>query len=332
VGLEYGKGDVKPRPASQVYDNKYGDCKDKSILLVTMLREAGIEAYPVGVSTLFNGQAWKEIPRIDALNHIITLCIINDERIWLDPTVETVSFGDIHGGILDRNALVILDDGYEFIRIPIEPPEKNMEQEIMTVHVAHDSSAKVFTTITTKGINAIYRRAFFKDLGPLYRKQNLEATVKGRTSDGMLLDYAVSDPEDLNHPHTVELVYTAPDYIHWEVNTGFIEASILSANKAAITDDIRLYPVFLGNTSVGDLTVQINLPEEITIVSLPSAITLEIPQIIFTTEYTREENTIIFHLRYEKRGLYIPLENYSDYKELQEQVDKELKKKIILQK
>ena len=206
-----------------------------------------------------------------------------------------------------------------------------MEYETMSVQVAEDSSATVFSTITTIGINAIYRRAFFKELDPLYRIQHIEATVKGRTTGGRLIDFAISDPDDLNNPHTVELVYTAPDYILWEGDSGFIEPSILSANKAAITDDLRLYPVFLGNTSVGDLIVHINLPDNIE-ASIPPSITLEIPEVFFISEYSLEDNTIIYHIRYEKKELSISPENYSNYKQLQEQVDKELKKKIIILK
>jgi hypothetical protein len=97
VGLEYGKGSVRPHKASQVYENKYGDCKNKTILLITMLREVGINAYPGLISTLYHGRAWEEIPRVNAFNHVITLCIIDDEWIWMDPTVETSSFGEIPG-------------------------------------------------------------------------------------------------------------------------------------------------------------------------------------------------------------------------------------------
>jgi tetratricopeptide (TPR) repeat protein len=89
VGLEYGKGAVRPDKASQVFENKYGDCKNKTILLITMLREAGINAYPALISTLYHGRAWKAIPRVHAFDHVLALCIIDDEWIWMDSTIET---------------------------------------------------------------------------------------------------------------------------------------------------------------------------------------------------------------------------------------------------
>ena len=38
-------------PAADVYKNKYGDCKDKANLLVSMLGHVGLRAYPVLVGT-----------------------------------------------------------------------------------------------------------------------------------------------------------------------------------------------------------------------------------------------------------------------------------------
>ena len=43
---EVGIGGYRPHPPQQVMERRWGDCKDKALLLVDLLREAGIEAYP----------------------------------------------------------------------------------------------------------------------------------------------------------------------------------------------------------------------------------------------------------------------------------------------
>ncbi|RLC35974.1 MAG: hypothetical protein DRH33_07750 [Candidatus Nealsonbacteria bacterium] len=47
VGVEYGEAGFEPHYATEIFKNKYGDCKDQSMLLISMLRYAGISAYPV---------------------------------------------------------------------------------------------------------------------------------------------------------------------------------------------------------------------------------------------------------------------------------------------
>lgn len=332
VGLEYGKGDVRPQSAAEVFEHKYGDCKNKSILLITMLREEGIEAYPVLLSTVKSGRAWEEIPRIDAFDHVIVLCIIDGAWIWMDSTVEASSFGDIPGADQDREALVIFDDGYEFLRIPVPDPEKNMDHEVMDIQVDGESTATVHTTITSTGINAIYSRSYFSSLDTVYRRQHIESIIAGRSTGGSLIDFTIENLYDPDALYTLDFQYTAPDFIEWAGDIGFMTISYLSANKTAIALEERTYPVFQGNTSVGESIVHVTIPSDLEVRYLPPTVTLEIPQILFISDYTVQDNTIVNYLLYEIRALSVPPEDYAAYKEFQEKVDRELKRKIILEK
>src|SRR3989338_6448428 len=51
VAIAYGQAGYEPHRASEIFSNKYGDCKDQVILLISMLKEAGIKAYPVLIGT-----------------------------------------------------------------------------------------------------------------------------------------------------------------------------------------------------------------------------------------------------------------------------------------
>lgn len=333
VGLEYGKGGFNPHSAVEVYKNKYGDCKNKSILLITMLREKGIQAYPVLISTVGNGRVWQKIPRLRGFNHVITLCIIDDEWIWLDPTVATCPFEESPGEDQDRDALVIFDDGYSLVRTPVVSPEKNLDQETLDVTILDVSSAMIYSATMAKGINAIYSRNFFMGLDQFYRRQHLETVISERTTGGgILTDFTLSKVEDLNEPYKLELNYTDPYYIEWAGDIGLINATYLSPNKAAIANEERLHPVFLNNTSIGESFTYITLPENLEILYLPPPITLEIPEILFMSEYTLNNNTITYYFRYEIKSLYVPIEGFIAYKRFQEEVDRELKRKIIFQR
>jgi len=334
VGLEYGKSGWKPHQATDVYKNKYGDCKDKSTLLVSMFREAGINAYPVwtGTGVLSDGRRLQEaIPQFSAFDHVIAVGIIDDQWVWMDSTSETSSFGEIRAGDQDRESLVIFDDGCKFTQIPVVAPEENMDQEIMDVQIAEDSSAMVSSTTTAIGVNAISSRAFFKALDPIYRRQYLETVVTARATGGKLKNFILSDINDLTQPYKLELIYAAPNYIEWANNIGLLKGSVLSVDNTAIIDG-RKYPVCLENTSIGESIVHMTLPQNVEVLYLPQPFTLEIPQILYTSEYTLKDRTITYHLCYETRDIYIPFEDYAAYKEFQEKVNNELKRKIIVEK
>ena len=44
VAIELGIGGWQPHSASEVFTHRYGDCKDKTTLTISMLREIGVDA------------------------------------------------------------------------------------------------------------------------------------------------------------------------------------------------------------------------------------------------------------------------------------------------
>src|SRR6185312_16035498 len=51
VGIEIGIGGYMPHPAEEIFRNRYGDCKDKVTLMVSMLDAVGVRATWVMVDT-----------------------------------------------------------------------------------------------------------------------------------------------------------------------------------------------------------------------------------------------------------------------------------------
>jgi hypothetical protein len=51
VALRVGSGDFVPHDCGQIIERRFGDCKDQTILLGSLCRSAGLEAYPALIST-----------------------------------------------------------------------------------------------------------------------------------------------------------------------------------------------------------------------------------------------------------------------------------------
>ncbi len=86
LGIESGKGGYAPRNPSLVLDQRFGDCKDKTILLVTILNQLGVQAKPLLVDTEIHAQFRRELPSAYAFDHVITHVSLGDKVLWLDPT------------------------------------------------------------------------------------------------------------------------------------------------------------------------------------------------------------------------------------------------------
>jgi hypothetical protein len=95
-GIEIGKNSHQPSNPSDVFARRYGDCKDKSLLFVTILRALNIEAFPVLVnSELGRGiEQWQPSPL--AFDHVIAQVQLDSQIYWLDPTA-TYQRGPLSG-------------------------------------------------------------------------------------------------------------------------------------------------------------------------------------------------------------------------------------------
>jgi hypothetical protein len=86
LGLELGENSHRPRAPREVLSKRYGDCKDKSLLLVTLLKTQGIRAWPALVSTSDRYGIKRGLPSPGAFDHVITLLEFKGKRYWLDGT------------------------------------------------------------------------------------------------------------------------------------------------------------------------------------------------------------------------------------------------------
>lgn len=84
--VSLGESSHRPYPPDVVVQRRYGDCKDKTLLLMTMLRELGIEATPVLVSQRNPKMPARMLPSPDVFDHVFARVEIGGGTYYLDPT------------------------------------------------------------------------------------------------------------------------------------------------------------------------------------------------------------------------------------------------------
>ena len=85
--VSMGEHSHRPHLPDETLGRRYGDCKDKTVLLLALLRELGIESWPVLINA-----GWREglatfLPSPFAFDHIIVAARLDDEVVWIDPTL-----------------------------------------------------------------------------------------------------------------------------------------------------------------------------------------------------------------------------------------------------
>ncbi len=107
MGLEMGIHSHLPVSPEKVMSRRFGDCKEKSYLLVTMLQNMGIEAAPVLINTDYTQAINNWLPSSNCFDHATVRVKLDDGCHWFDPTISyqrgtlaDISYPDYKTGLI----------------------------------------------------------------------------------------------------------------------------------------------------------------------------------------------------------------------------------------
>jgi len=173
VAVLLGPHTHKPHPAHEIFQKRYGDCKDKTVLLLTMLKIAGIKAFPALVPA--NGKYFDETaPSLQAFNHVIAVALLKDKYFWLDATNETAAFNSPPFSIPIKVFLIYPDGSYRFLKTPDLDDHRDYCIQDMRYKIDSGGNAAIHFTYQYYGKSAESVRYFFKYSPPEQRKKFFE--------------------------------------------------------------------------------------------------------------------------------------------------------------
>jgi len=126
LGIEMGVRSHRPNEPDAVIKQRFGDCKDKSRLLVSLLQGMDIEASPALVNTESGARLEDALPSPTEFDHTIVLARLNGKNYWLDPTRSH------QGGSLD--AIYQPDYDYALVVSDQQSDLVKMSDDINAVH------------------------------------------------------------------------------------------------------------------------------------------------------------------------------------------------------
>lgn len=161
VQVYLNDGHYIPHTADEVLKNRYGDCKDKAVLLKALLKSRGIDSslILVDVSTKYT---LPELPTADAFNHVIVY--LPEWNLYADPTQEFLPFGVLATTETDKPALHI-DDGKGIQHTPQQLAEEDGIRSKTHINVGEDGRMSGFTELEFLGPSSMLGRQISQNVG-----------------------------------------------------------------------------------------------------------------------------------------------------------------------
>lgn len=164
VGIEVNEYSHKPHNPVEVYKKRFGDCKDKTYLLITLLNKLGINAWPAYVNTSLRQNINEFLPSPTIFNHVIVALEFNGQTYFIDPTISNQrgDFRKAYNGNY-KSALILNNENDK----PIEIPSNKFEKIVIHERIeASDTAAPATYNITSTyfGGEADKTRSNFKSM------------------------------------------------------------------------------------------------------------------------------------------------------------------------
>ncbi len=323
TGLEAGIGGYKPRNPADVFEQRFGDCKDKSLLLCYVLRELGIEAYPALVSTTDRKGIIDWLPSPNAFNH----CVVQVRQggvYWYDPTI-SLQGGSYHNRYFGNlgYALVIRPGTKALTKIESARASKTQVKEVFTMK---DIGGPVHLAVTTQyyGFEADQIRQQFAAANlKETEKSYLNYTAKTFPQVAVKAPLRTEDNRAGNvfttyESYEVTNFWIAPDTTQPRQLEGSVYPQTLRDKLFVPSTKIRTAPFALEYPMHYEHTIRLDLPEPWTVETQEQEIVG--PGIQFNLETKYVEQSAIFRYTYQTTQDHVGAKATAEFVKKQNQV------------
>ena len=316
VSIDMGKSGYVPASASEVFDNKYGDCKDQSTLLVSMLREAGVSAHHVLIPTYTKSNLIPEFPYPFQFNHCIVAAETENGYHYLDPVYDNAPFDYLPASDQNRRVLVFREPQPTFARTPLAKPQENAVVYERKIRIMPDQSIEVDSFTCFSGEEEAEVRDELASSGPTEINEDYEKAIHNIFPAAKLIECAYTDPLDFKQRPEISLKYYAPDYCKKAGDILIFQIPDLDIGVwcAEIGKEDRRYPVYHSSRYYQKEQVVFNIPEDYDVYHLPPEIAMKNPYFEYRSSYKKNGQEIFYEAELFETAVKIPPEEYDDYR------------------
>lgn len=329
VSIQLGIGGWQPFTAEYVEEHGYGDCKALSNYMKAMLKEVGIESYPVIVSAGKREPYVVEDDFVDpAFNHAILY--VPEQDIWLECTSKTNPAGYLGSFTSNRKVLLVTPEGGKLANTPKLQVADNTTKETVLITINEDGSAHLDYAAVYSGIP----HEEWRHYKAVYNTKEIEEEVRelGKLPNVSFtkLDLSVDSTQAMS-----QLEYSA-DAGRYASKAGkrlFVPINLVSPQQYVPEEmEERKMPIVLGYGVQENSQIKLTIPEGYRIESAPKS--QEIASLFgtYSLTFTQEDNVLIAERKFVRFDEEQAAEHYEAFRSFFKDVAKCDAAKLVLVK
>ena len=328
--IQLGIGGFQPATSGEVNKMAFGDCKGLSFYLKSMLEAIGINSdYTIIRSDLNKKNLQENFTSYLRSNHIILRVPSANDTLWLECTNAKVPFGYVHKNISGHNAIVVIQNGGEFVRLPDYPDDKNLSKNDIVINF--NSSDK--TQIKVKNINHLKKYEDVIGLTMLNSNEQIDHIRRSINLQNASVGQLKIEENKSKEP-ILSLEYDVlSNYGTKTGNRYFIPLNVFRNDKNGLVKTNRKHNIVITNGWQHIDNIKIILPDGYEIEYLPKPVVIDSPFGVIESEVkTDGENTILINQRLLMKSGNWDVKTYDDFYNFMNKIASTYKEDIVLKK
>lgn len=304
---------------NKVFDNSSGTSGEMNLLLLGLLREAGINAQPVLVSLRNRGAPVELYPIMTQFDHVMVLAELGDGKVMLDANSPSRPVGLPRVSALNHRAFVADPDRPLWIDVQVP---KSSQTVMADVSLSEEGMGAVKIKSRMKEYFAISGRTQLRE-----KEEDadlpLVADIVEIFPETELVNHAVKDPEVFAGPLTMNMELRVPmgqafeDYLYVQP----ILVTVLDKELAEVEQ--RIYPVDFSYPWQQRYITNLTIPEGYTVEELPESVRMRSEDGSISCTFAAEEkadHTVSINFIVDVSRTVYPAQEYPVLKDIFRQI------------
>jgi hypothetical protein len=342
-----GIGGLQANRAADIFRNRYGDCKDKTTLLISMLQVAGIHAFYVPVDDR-RGIVDPDDPSLVG-DHMITAIEIppdvQDPRLMaivkakdgkryliFDPTNERTPIGNLPSYLQGSFGTLAAGPASQIIALPVLSPDANGTERKGTFTLSIDGTLTGSVDTLHTGPEGADLRLLLKYSDEKERRDSLETAVAHDVPGVVLNSFQFVQPSALEKPIEIHYKLTAGQYAHQAGSLLLVRPRVVGSVALPFDDKPRTVPIDLSATGRWHDAYDITLPPGYVVDETPDPVDVDLGFASYHSSMTAKGNTLHYEREYVVRQVQIPADKAASFRKLESAILSDEKGTAILKK
>ena len=334
--VEKGIGGWQAHPAADIFRNRYGDCKDKTTLLISMLQVIGIHAHYLAVDSE-RGVIDPATPSIYG-NHMITAIELpegeHDPRLMatvkavngktlliFDPTDEATPVGLIRGELQGAYGSISNGPDSQVLAMPVISPQSAGLSRQASFVLSPDGSVSGDITSVFSGVEAANERMVLKETDQKDIRNGLEESLGRDLPSLNFKGYEFHQTDDLDQPVTLDLHLSVEGYAHASGPLLLVRPRLIGSNAREVPDvmesNARKYPIEIGHPGRWHDSFDITLPAGYVVDETPEPVDVDVDFASYHASVTARGKVLHYEREYVVRQVEIAPDKAEDFRKLE---------------